>query len=80
MNDLEFYKTNYLKLVDEKKKSAWGNLGEQLDWAISNNEKLQAQLNEANRFIDCLEAETSSMDMCKKIESYREKYKVVSNE
>jgi hypothetical protein len=42
--------------------------------------KLQAQLNEANRFIDCLEAETSSMDMCKKIESYREKYKVVSNE
>jgi hypothetical protein len=38
------------------------------------------QLDEANRFIDCLEAETSSMDMCEKIKSYREKYKVVSDE
>jgi hypothetical protein len=38
------------------------------------------QLDEANRFIDCLEAETSNMDMCEKIKSYREKYKVVSDE
>ena len=45
---------------------------------VNRNLKLKAQLDEADRFIDCLEAETSSMDMCKKIKSYREKYKAVS--
>jgi predicted nucleic-acid-binding protein len=51
-----------------------------IEQRLKDYQKLQAQLDEANRFIDCLEAETSSMDMCKKIKSYREKYKAVSDE